>query len=301
MLSRPISARDCAPNGQRSHAAIAVRSMVQACGGGEARSPAQEGVSTNGSGQMTALSAVAERQARRGARAKRGGVLLRRRPVLLLPTLAIMLMVSWSFASAASASIDQDGRVSGSTSVDGSYAQVIGNSFDETADQCVLYSVLSYDSTAPRQLESGLVRCSYPATIDGSCPGGQTFVERWDGSNFFCVSGYSFTNGTAYDATTYRNSGTQFLGSVNGASNGQSGFGANDDIQGYAWGEATGGSTCPSPAHGTFNTWQRYVFGVGWSYVTGSSIFRGGVGNMCGTPCWPTVSATDSSGGFDVS
>jgi hypothetical protein len=239
---------------------------------------------------------------RRGVRAKRGEVLLGKRPVLLLPALATMFMVSWSFASVANAyNVDQDGRVTGANNVDGSYAQVIGNSFDETADQCVIYSVLSYDSTAPRQLESGLVRCSSPATIDGSCPGGHTFVERWDGSNYRCVSGYSFTNGTEYDATTYRNSGTQFLGSINGASNGQSGFGANDNIQGYAWGEASGGSTCPSPASGNFTTWQRYVFGVGWSDVTGSSIFRGVLGNMSGTPCWPTVSATDSSGGFGVS
>jgi hypothetical protein len=59
-------------------------------------------------------------------------LLLRKRPALLLPTLAIILMVNWSFASPASATnYDQDGRDTAVTTVDGSYAQVIGNSFNQ--------------------------------------------------------------------------------------------------------------------------------------------------------------------------
>jgi len=250
--------------------------------------------------QTATSNAVAEKQARRAAGAKRGGVLLRKRPVLLLQTLAVMLMVSWSFASQASAAVDQDGRDTAVTTVDGSYARVIGNSFNQTSNQCVVYSVLSFDSTGTqRQLEAGLVRCHGGGLDNGSCPGGQTFVERYNGSSYFCTSGYSFTNGTAYDATTYRSSGTTFHGHIDGASLDQAGFGTSDHIQGYAWGEATGGTTCPSPAHGTFTIWQRYDSATGWHYVDGSSIFRYG-GGMTGAPCWPTVSATDSSGGFDV-
>ena len=76
-------------------------------------------------------------------------------------------------------------------------------------------------------------------------PGGQVFVERYNGTSYFCTPGYSFTNGIQYDATTYRSSGTTFTGHIDGASNSQGGFGLTDHTQGYAWGEATGGSTCP--------------------------------------------------------
>jgi hypothetical protein len=170
---------------------------------------------------------------------------------LLLPTLAIMLMVSWSFASPASATnYDQDGRKTGSSTVDGSYARVIGNSFNQTSNQCVIYSTLSYDSTAPRNMEAGLVRCHGGGLDNGKCPGVNTFVERFNGTTYICTSGFSFTDGTAYDATTYRSSGTTFHGHINGAFDDQAGFGTSDHIQGYSWGEASGGSTCPSPAHG---------------------------------------------------
>lgn len=204
-------------------------------------------------------------------------------------------------ASAVADGLDQDGRRTGSTSVDGSYAQVVGNGFSAVNNQCVLYSALSYDSTAPRQIESGLARCNN-WTIDGTCTDGYSFVERYNGSSFYCTSGYSFTNNTAYDATTYRQSSTSttFTGHVNGVTLTQSGFGLSDNVQGYAWGEATGGASCPSPSKGTFNIWERYDTSTGWHYVTSSTAFRHVDGTISGTPCWGTIAATSSDGGFYV-
>lgn len=214
---------------------------------------------------------------------------------------AIVAVLLGGLLSAAIADVDQDGRRTASTSVDGSFVRLEGNGFSPANNQCVIYGVLSYDSSAPRQIESGLVRCDSGTSIDGTCPGGQVFVERYNGSSYFCTPGYSFNNNTQYDATTYRNSSssTTFTGHINGSTLTQGGFGLSDNIRGYAWGEATGGSTCPSPSRGTFHVWQRYNTSSGWSYVDGSSVFRYDNG-MNGAPCWGSISAADSSGGFDV-
>lgn len=220
--------------------------------------------------------------------------------LLLVVTTAGVLIAP----TAAMASVDQDGRKTGSTTIDGSYAQVTGNGFSANSSQCVLYSTLSYDSTAPRQVESGIDRCN-GINLDNntsSCPGGYAFVERYNGSNYYCDNGYAITNGIAYDATTYRTgvTSTTFHGHIDGAALDQGGFGLTDHIQGYTWGEATGGSnTCPSPAKGTFDSWERYDTATGWSLVTSSTTHRSG-GGMSGAPCWATISAVDSTGGFYV-
>ena len=214
--------------------------------------------------------------------------------------LAIWLVVAGASLSPASAGLDQDGRYSDSSHVDGSYARLQGHSFNPSSGQCVLYSTLSYDATAGRQVESGIVRCS-GATIDGTCPSGQVFVERYNGSAYYCVPGYSFANKYQYDATTYRNGSTSttFTGHINGASLTQGGFGLSDNIHGYSWGEATGGSTCPSSNFGSFYDWEKYDTSVGWTYVTNSHVYRYS-SSMTGAPCWGTITSTDSMGGFDV-
>jgi hypothetical protein len=60
------------------------------------------------------------------------------------------------------------------------------------------------------------------------------FVERYNGSSYFCTRGYSFADKYQYDATTYRTSSTSttLSGQINGASLSQSGFGLSDTITG---------------------------------------------------------------------
>lgn len=203
----------------------------------------------------------------------------------------------------AHAGYDQEGRLSGSSSVDGSYSRLAGNGFSANSGQCVIYAALSTSfnasGTGLRQIQSGLTRCNN-ATIDGTCPDGQTFVERYNGSSYYCTTGYSFTNNTQYDATTYRNSATSttFTGHINGVTLTQAGFVLSDDTNAITWGEVTGGTTCPSPSRGTFYTWKKYDTSAGWTYVTGSSAYHNESG-IPAAPCW-AISATDSSGGYDV-
>jgi hypothetical protein len=149
-------------------------------------------------------------------------------------------------------------------------------------------------------VQSGLVRCN-TATLDGTCTDGEVFVETYDSLGYRCTSGYTFTNNTEYDATTYRTSatGTTFHGQINGASRDASGFGLTQSTRGYTWGEATSGPTCPSPSKGTFALWQRYDSATGWAYVTSSTIYRNASG-MTNSPCWATVSSVSSTGGYYV-
>jgi hypothetical protein len=188
--------------------------------------------------------------------------------------------------------------MSGTHAADGSYSRLEGNGFSANPYQCVIYSVHSSDWSAPRLVQAGLVRCN-SAVIDNTCTDGHTFVERNNGSSYFCVPGYSFTNNTLYDATTYRTSatGTNFYGHINGAEINQSGFGLTDDIQAFAWGEATGdSSTCPprTASKGHFTLWKRYDSASGWAYVTTSQPFTNS--NM--GQCWQPTNVT--SGEFYV-
>jgi hypothetical protein len=219
-----------------------------------------------------------------------------------VPVLAIgVLLAQWFGAAAADAAVDHDGRWTGTSAADGSYAQVYGNGFSANSGQCVIYAALSFDDTASRQIESGLVRCN-GANIDGTCADGHAFVETVANGNYSCTQGYSITNNTGYDATTYRtgSTSTTFHGHVNGANGDVGGFGLTDWIKGETWGEATGGSACPAPSKGTFLSWERYDTSTGWHYVTSSSIHRIVQGTMSGTPCWATVSTVSSTGDYVV-
>jgi hypothetical protein len=216
--------------------------------------------------------------------------------------LSIWLALVGASLSPVSAGVDQDGRYSNASNVDGSFTRLKGNTFNPTSGQCVLYSVLSFDSKAgaQRQIESGIVKCN-GASIDGTCPSGYSFVERYNGSAYFCTPGFAFNPIYQYDATTYRTSSTSttFTGHINGVYLSQSGFGLSDNIKGYAWGEATGGSACPSSNSGSFLDWEKYDTSVGWTYVTSSSVQRYSSG-MSGAPCWNTITSTGSKGNFDV-
>ena len=215
--------------------------------------------------------------------------------------LTIWLALVGASLSPVSAGVDQDGRHSNASNVDGTFTRLQGHTFNPTSGQCVLYSVLSFDSTGTqRQVESGIVKCS-GATIDGTCTSGHVFVERYNGSGYFCTPGYSFDPIYQYDATTYRTSSTSttFTGHINGASLSQAGFGLSDNITGYAWGEATGGSACPSANSGSFLDWEKYDTSVGWTYVTSSTVYRYSSG-MTGAPCWNTITSTGSKAAFNV-
>jgi len=217
--------------------------------------------------------------------------------------LSLVLVLLGASLSPVSAGVSQDGRNSNAHNVDGSFARLQGHTFNPTAGQCVLYSVLSFDASGTyRQVESGITQCNGVAGgIDGTCPSGHVFVERYNGSGYFCTPGYSFDPIYQYDATTYRTSSTSttFTGHINGASLSQSGFGLSDNITGYAWGEATGGGVCPSTNSGSFLDWEKYDTSVGWTYVTSSTVYRHWA-SLVGAPCWTTITSAGSKGDFDV-
>ncbi len=116
------------------------------------------------------------------------------RGLVLLCALALGLVLG----TVAWAGIDQDGRQTDSNSVDGTYADIVGNGFYTPNNACTLYSILLFGNG--RMVETGLLRC-VGATIDGTCYDDRTFAERLDGSNYFCSPGDHFNNGdtvTAY-------------------------------------------------------------------------------------------------------
>ena len=216
-------------------------------------------------------------------------------------TLAAVLLAACGVlvVGPAFAVIDQEGRVSVSHTVDGSYSRLSGDSFSPKSGQCVIYSVNTSDWTNHRMVQSGLVRCNDKVLDAPDCPGGTSFVETEVGNTYHCVAGYTITNDTQYDATTYRtsSSGSTVHGHVNGASASLGGISVGDDVRAYAWGEATGSSsTCPAPSRGVFTLWKKYDTSAGWTYVTSSSKHHF---NSMPSTCWTSISAV-SSGEFDV-
>lgn len=87
----------------------------------------------------------------------------------------------WFSIPLADAASNADGRQSGSSSADGSYAQIVGNGFSPNPGQCVIYSTSSKNYTQYRQIQVGLLRCN-GINLAGTCPGGRTFIERYTGS-----------------------------------------------------------------------------------------------------------------------
>lgn len=217
----------------------------------------------------------------------------------ILAVIVATLMLT-SVSAVAFADFSQDGRRTANTAVDGSYVRVAGHGFSPEPNSCVIYSTLTYNSDgSQRQLQAGLVRCN-SAILTNTCTTGHTFIERYNGGGYFCTPGYAFTNGTQYDSTVRRASATSTTmnASISGVDWEQGGFGLNDNIRAYAWGEATeSANNCPEPSRGTFVSWKRYNSSVGWVAVTGSDVFHGG--NMA-VNCWNSISATQADGGFEV-
>jgi hypothetical protein len=71
-------------------------------------------------------------------------------------------------AAAAWAGVDQTGRITDSTAIDGSSSVVYGEAFNARPGTCVLYANLVVTVTGSRQVEGGVLRCD-GATIDGTC------------------------------------------------------------------------------------------------------------------------------------
>lgn len=219
-----------------------------------------------------------------------------RRLVLFLAAFA----VSFS-ATAAWAGIVKDGKKTMNNHVDGAAANVKGNSFNPRNGQCVLYSVTTTSETSHVHVETGVERCD-SSTLD-ECDSGHLFAERWGGGSIYhCNQGGTFSNGTAYYGSSFRNTSTSttVTGSIGSASIPQSGFGLSDTVTGRTWAEATGGSACPtSNPDGHFGHWDRYLYGTGWITVSDPwSYHTGGPGEAYG-PCW-TVGPSNSNGGYDV-
>ena len=62
--------------------------------------------------------------------------------VVLRVTVAVVAFMVGFGSTVAFADVSQDGRRTDSTSVDGTTAGVIGNTFSPRSGQCVLYSIL---------------------------------------------------------------------------------------------------------------------------------------------------------------
>jgi len=215
---------------------------------------------------------------------------------LLLRVLGCVVAFALGLGSTvAFAAVGQDGRRTSSNAVDGTTSGVRGDSFTMRTNQCVLYSILMYNETSPHMVETGLVRCN-AATIDGTCRTGHAFAERYNGAAFYCNEGNTFANGTTFNPIVSRDSGSSVSGAISGASIAQGGFPTGDAIKAYAWGEATGGASCPpGSTNGAFRGWQVLV--GGWAVVGGQSVFHGGT--LSGAPCFSVGGY--SGGDFDVS
>lgn len=229
------------------------------------------------------------------------GASQRRRGRLLLQVCVFLgaFLIGSSITTSAFGQFQQDGRRTDATDVDGTSAYLRGDSFYAASGDCVLYAVLVYDATAGRMVQTGLVRCD-GTSIDGTCEGGHRFAERFNGSSYFCNPGGSFDNGDLIYAYIDRNgaSSTTMSGAIGSASNSQSGFGLNNNVRAYAWGESTSGgnATCPTGnAQGEFTLWDKYKNTSGWTTVSNASIFHGSDG--VSGPCW-TIGVQQSDGGF---
>lgn len=220
-----------------------------------------------------------------------------------LIVLLTSFLIGFGTVAIAWGGVDQSGRVSNASTVDGTQGYVRGDGFSAPQNTCVLYSLLTADLTANVHIESGVVRCNN-ITIDGTCPSGRGFVERHSPTgDYYCVPGDAFSNGSPYFTRSQRTSttSTTVTGSILNASNSQGSFGLSDTVRAYAWGEVTSpqASQCPpsGSAEGHFFDWQR-LNGSTWSTVTGSDVYHYANG-ISGAPCM-TVTATNPTGDFYV-
>jgi hypothetical protein len=226
-----------------------------------------------------------------------------RRLTYRLLVFIVALCAGLGLSVGAWASFTHSYRYSGNTSVDGASANVRGNSFNPRNNQCVLYAIVMRDFTnGQAQMEAMLPRCDDGTTIDAQCHNGFGALERLTASGVAgCDQGNSFVNDTdCYGWIQRRSSSSTIVdGGILNASlpSGADGFFLSDTTRVQGWGEATGGTACPTSAHsGHIGFFSKYLYGDGWSLVTQSNKDSDAFGFG---PCW-TVEAVGPNGGFDV-
>lgn len=215
--------------------------------------------------------------------------------------LGLVLVFGSTVAFASTGLYDQTGKQTSTTNVDGATVVITPYSFSPGNVQCVIYAVLLPDWSSSLQLETGLLTCNNQTFDSGACTSGHAFSESFDGVNYHCGQGSTFTMGSANTALIERSSGTTTMwGATDGSYISQTGFGATDSIQSLAWGEAATGSACPSSPHSAaFTGWKKFLNATGWSYVTSASLYHGWQ-QFPTSPCW-TVGSLSSTGDFNVS
>jgi hypothetical protein len=221
------------------------------------------------------------------------------RVVLRLFAPLTFFLIGVGISSSAFAYYQQDGRVTASTTAEGTAVTINGHAFHPPDGACYLFGNLLYDIASKRQVEVGLVRCKGAITVDGTCSDLHGFAERYDGANYYCNQGGTFALDTGYNSIVSRNSGSTIGGNIVGTSISQSGFSTTDSVSAYAWGEATGTVKGCSAGEilGYFTNWQKLNVGSSWSIVGNtSSVFHGGnIGANC------AVVSAISGGSFNVS
>lgn len=198
------------------------------------------------------------------------------------------------------AGFDKEGKESFDHSVDGSSANVRGDDFGNVNNgTCVLYSVSVQDVGNGSQLEAGIVRCD-GTTFSNCNTRGVFYVERINSSGgVLCHPGNSFSDGTAYYGSVFRNSNTSdtFSGSIGNAENSLSGFSTSTDVRARTFAEVTSGSSCPgNNPKGHFGYFSRYNYGQGWDVMQDPGSYSA---HVAFGPCW-TVENSGNNGGYDV-
>lgn len=213
----------------------------------------------------------------------------RKSAIVLVTALAFLL----GCVISANANVDGRVRTSFTSSADGSYALIQGQGFNPANGECLVFSTLlaNWDpslGSADRQLQTGLVRCNN-SFLTLTCDDVR-FVEKAAPAGYTCYPHGVFSNTVAQDFKVVR--GAAGSGNVKAVINGTDYEAMSDFDQNglaVAWGEYTDNSCSGWSGNGYFDNFQKFNFGSGWSFITGTTE----------TTCF-TVSTINSTGDFRV-
>jgi hypothetical protein len=161
----------------------------------------------------------------------------------------------------------------------------------ESPGSCIVDSAVQAQSNL--QLEDGLVRCAPNTSIDGTCPGGRTFVETSKSGIFTCYPHGTFQNGSWYELGADRTSSNGWVARGRGVDYEGISSGWNSTFYARTWGEWTSGAST------TYSGWSgRAQFGS-WKYKTssGSSVWFTNSNTAVATTCWSVGSLANPTGG----
>ncbi len=201
------------------------------------------------------------------------------------------------------------------TSGDGSYVRIDGESYNPESAACVVYSTAVRDSNS--LIETGLVRCGAGAVVDNNTNCNNTvFVEslHTDSSgntSATCWAHGTISNGTYYIVSVRRDSqtGTDFYpilfqSQTAYPNEDRTGLGQTVDL--WSWAEHTNHDTnthCSDwgSGHANFSNWQHLHIGTGWVYEANSTADKDWLLDV-GVPsyhCWD-ITNLNGSGDFSV-